>query len=451
MKRILLSTVATIYTVSMFSQVVVDTVSTISNYANDVFYSLPNGIVSSVPKDNWDLAFQIGGQQDMSILANTQGTGRVYQSPLATASGSWDVATAPALTSLDTTGISSWQRLDNDPTDWNIGALNVNQMADGNWQDLGWGFYDFDGSATGVQHLIFGDSIFVIKTGTGEWKQFYVNKFSGGKFIFTFADLNGSNQVTDTISKADYADKNFAYYSLSTATASDREPVDTTWELLFTKYITFDYPGGVGTPQSVSGLLQNAGIEAVKAYPVDTETVNYEDYTSSFVADKNAIGYDWKSLNYQTFLYDVADSTVYFVKRANGDIWKLIFTGFGGSSTGNYIFNKELVYTYVDTTSNPIDTTTTGIRNVSDNFTALEMYPNPSQNFVNLVYDFNDSRPLNTTLNIFDLSGRLVFSQVIAIEKGLHKETLNISSLEAGMYSVSLSNVSEKTHKLIVQ
>lgn len=443
MKRIYTLSAAFMIAAAVSAQTV-DTVSTTAGYAQDVFYSLPNGIVKSEPKENWDLAFQIGGQTDFSILANTQGIGRVYQSPLATAAGSWDPATAPALTAIDTTDLTAvWQRLDNDPTNWDLGALSINSEAGGVWQDVGWGYYDMQGDITGETHLTYGDSIFVIKTAAGNWKQFYINKFKNGQYIFTYADLDGSNQVTDTLAKGDYTGKNFAYYSLDNSTALDREPLSTNWNLLFTKYITFDYPGAEGTPQSVTGVLTNTKTEAVKAYPVDVTSDDFS--TLTFSADKNIIGHAWKSLNYETFQYDVADSTVYYVTNAvNTDttnIYKIVFLEFGGTANGNYIFSKKLVGSVV----------ATGINDLAANFTALDIYPNPAQNNVNVVYNYTDNKPLNTVVNVYDLSGRLSLQQTIEVKNGLNKETLNISSLERGVYIVTFPELGNKAQKLIVQ
>jgi len=37
-----------------------ETISMGSGYANDIFYSLKNGVAATVPRTNWDIAFQTG-------------------------------------------------------------------------------------------------------------------------------------------------------------------------------------------------------------------------------------------------------------------------------------------------------------------------------------------------------------------------------------------------------
>lgn len=423
MRKIFTVSAAIIFAASASAQTV-DTVSVSAGYVNDIFYSLPNGIVKSEPKDNWDIAFEIGGQTDLSILANTQGTTKAYQSPFTIAE--W--------ATVDTAGLAtSWQRLDNDPTTWSVGALNSNIEAAG-WQDMGWGIYDGEG-VNGPPHAINGDSIFVVKTSSGAWKKLRINRFSAGKYSFTYADLDGSNEVNDTVAKADYASKNFAYYSLDNSTELDREPASADWDLLFTKYVVIFY-----TPepfyQSATGVLQNKGAEAVKVYPTDIATEEYSALT--FAPEINTIGYDWKS-HVGGGVYETADSTVYFVKQTNGAIWKIVFTGFGGSADGNYIFTKKLLLE------------ATGINDLTNNFTALEVYPNPASNNVNLVYNYTDSKTFNTVVNVMDLTGRLALQKEITVQSGLNKEIMNVSNLERGIYLISFPEFGNKTQKLIVE
>lgn len=319
------------------AQAVSDSAVTGANYVNDVFYSLPNstGTVSTVTKDNWDLGFEITGNSS-SIIANTANNNnnvRVYQSPYKVSD--W--------ANLDTTGLASWQRLDNSPTSWSEGALNSNVGGGGNF-DLGWGVYDFNGD-NGPQHAVNGDSIFVVKLSANSWKKLRIDRLYGSEYSFTWSDLDGNNEVKDTIKKADYTGKNFAYYSLTNAAEVNREPATADWDLLFTKYITFDYGLALGTPQAVTGVLLNKNVKAVKVSGVAVDEVDFNNYLDSFTTNINTIGYNWKSVNYSpppTYL--IEDSATYFVRRpVNGEIWKVVFTGFTGGSSGKYYFNKELV------------------------------------------------------------------------------------------------------------
>ena len=51
-----------------------------------------------------------------------------------------------------------------------------------------------------------------------------------------YANLDGTDEVSETVVCSDYTDKNFLYYSLHTGEVIDREPAAASWDILFTKY-----------------------------------------------------------------------------------------------------------------------------------------------------------------------------------------------------------------------
>lgn len=386
-----------------------DTVSTGASYVNQVWYSLPNDEQGRAPKDNWDVAFEISGFT-ASVLANTQKGLAVYQSPYAAAQ--W--------ATVDTTGISNWKALDNSETNWSEGALNTNP--DDNL-DLGWGVYDMN------THSVAGDSIYIIRLASGAWKKFKVNSLANSTYSFTWADVDGQNEQTATIVKSGYTGKNFGYYSLENNAALDREPATANWDITFTKYMTVIYAPDP-TPYGVTGVLLNKGVTGIKASGVDVATVDYNNYT--FQTDINTIGYNWKNF---AGSWTIEDSLVFFVKRSNGDIWKLIFTGFTGGASGNYIFSKQQVYT-----------ATTGIEETAG-ISTLGIYPNPANNLVNIVY-LNNGNNSNTGVTISDLSGRVVMQQPFEATGGMNKEAIDVSALNSGIYVVTLGG---KSSKLIIE
>ena len=59
-----------------------------------------------------------------------------------------------------------------------------------------------------------------------------------------------------------------------------------------------------------------------------------------FQSKINVIGADWKNFDQANNRWSLVDSTAYFIKTANGKIYKIIFTGFGGSANtivGKYV------------------------------------------------------------------------------------------------------------------
>src|SRR5204863_1348220 len=127
--------------------------------------------------------------------------------------------------------------------------------------DLGWGVYDF------VTHIVTGDSVYFIKLSTGFYKKFIIELLTTGVYYFRWADLDGSNETTASLTKSNYSGKFFAYFSIVNNMGIDREPIYNTWDLVFTQYLSI-------TPfiYKVAGVLSNDSVFCAKAYPVDVNT-----------------------------------------------------------------------------------------------------------------------------------------------------------------------------------
>lgn len=67
---------------------------------------------------------------------------------------------------------------------------------------------------------------------------------------------------------------------------------------------------------------------------------------------------------------------------------------------------------------------------------------NPTQNLVNLQYDLAND---NTSVYVYDLSGRMMYSSNITDKKG--NLELNTSTFEAGIYIVVLKQNNEIIHQ----
>ena len=79
MKKALLFAALMVVTTGLFAQEEKE-VTTGAGYANDVYYSLENGNVDTVARNNWDLGFTTSNFS-VSILANTTSGVEVYTWP----------------------------------------------------------------------------------------------------------------------------------------------------------------------------------------------------------------------------------------------------------------------------------------------------------------------------------------------------------------------------------
>lgn len=344
-----------------------DSVSTGAQNANDVFYSFENGIVKTEPNNNWDLAFETTGFTG-SIMANHVKGMMVWQSPYALED--W--------TNFDTTNKNSWKALYNNTKGWSYGALNQHANSNNNPFDLGWGIYDPMNN-----HTITGDTAFLLKLANGGYKKIIIITLTSNIFTIKYANVDGSNETTKTIELINFKGKNFAYFSFDTESTVDREPANDSWDIVFTKYTVL-----IPTPYNVGGIWTNKGITTAEANTSVT-TTDYSPFAFSTI--NSEIGYDWKTYNQPKNIYDITDNLVYFVKRANGQVFKIVMTGYKGGASGTYYFSKQSV--------------TAGLNTFKD--LKIKLYPNPAKDLVFI------SVPNNNTFiayTLTDLSGKLIQS-----------------------------------------
>ncbi len=418
MKRIITALII-VFSVSLnYAQVTNDTVSLGASYTSQKWYSLPDDEQGSAPKGNWDLAFEISGFGS-AIHINSVAGCKLWVYPNGDTS---------AWATVDTTGLSGWTELYNSDTSWSWGAFDQTKDPLNDF-DFGWGVYNIN------THVLTGDSIYIIKLTNGSFQKLWIQNLTvSGAYNFRHAMLDGSMDMMHSVVKSTFPGKNFGYHSLSSHSSVDREPASADWDLLFT-----NYTGYVPQPYPVVGVLHNKGVSVAKVNGVNPST--YDDWNShTFDSKINTIGYDdWKEFNGTG--YDIADSLVYFVKRKNGEVWKVVFTGFGGSATGDFMFSKEQL-------SGP----TTGINAPADNEIAnLFVYPNPSSgNDVTLVYDLEKSGQVS--LEVYDLMGKTIYSSIKNAERGLNTHRFSTRNVSAGVYVVKVESEGKQgQRKLIVQ
>jgi hypothetical protein len=415
MKKILLSALTLVSSFALIAQQVTDTVYIGESYADQSYYSLSNDEVANISNLDWDLAFETA-VFGVSIRINGQMGTELYKYPNGDTSD-W--------ASIDTTGLSTWEQYHNSDNYWEYGAFN--EGADtSDFFDYGWGNYN------PFTHIVVGDSLYILKLSNGDFKKIwivYMNPNQGiNEYNFKYADIDGENEVEVTIEKDLYATKNFSYYSIQNEEQLDREPDSDTWDIVFTKYIAI-LEGG--TPYPVTGGLTNEQVWSAQADDVDIASASWSDYLFSDTI--SIIGSDWKSFDLTTFSWVLAEDRCYFVQDVDENIWKIVFTGFGGSSTGLIEFTKEQVGTV-------------GVNEV-DNSTEFVLYPNPSTDGnVNIRFNNTSSSILTT---IVDLSGKQVFAEQY-FNQGEQIQQIDVSSFAKGLYIISIENDRSKISKKLI-
>lgn len=411
MKQIIPLLILLFITSPMFAQTEVD-LSVGAGYANQSYYSLENGEVENSDNTNWDIAFS-ASPFGWTILTNGGFGTELRVFPDGDISD-WG--------SIDTTGLSTWPVLYNSDKDWGVGAFNQNSTSD---EDLGWGIYN------PITHLVVGDSLYILKLASGDFKKIWIINLAGGVFNFKYADLDGSNEVETQFLKTNYDGERFGYYSFANDEFFDREPASDTWDIVFGKYIAELLPN---TYYGVTGALTNTNVKVAKAYPVD-DPFEYSDYMANpYDTVIDAIGHDWKYFNLDLFQYSIEDSTCYFVNTGTA-IWRVTFTSYAGTSSGDLSFEKEFMVEVV------------GI-DEADPIQNLVLYPNPVSDVVNLVYE---TQAQNTRIEIMDLQGKILERKTF-VGSGFQQRQMDMSGYTSGIYLLNVSaGQSQVTRKLIVE
>jgi hypothetical protein len=425
MKKLLLGSMLVMTVAAANAQLALDTVAMGNSYATNKWYSLAEDEIDSASATNWEIAFAATSAMTSPLTTAIHINPKTVSLFEAENELPMDFA---AITSFD----NNWPQLLNTDTLWSYGAFNV-PVTPSIGIDYGFGTYN-----TGT-HVIEANRVFILRYGTQNftYKKIMITldpNNGANYYIVKHANLDNSETVVDTLDIAAHDGKNFFYYRATDSTVLDREPSNENWDLLFTQYTdnTMAY--------TVTGVLHNLGVEAAKAINV-ADVNTYNDFLAEdFSPYINTIGYDWKTLNQQMSGYDIADSTVYFVKALNGDIWKIVFTGFQGSMAGGqFQFGKEMI-------------TTASVNNANGkNEASLAIYPNPaSGGNVNVIYNLNNNA--TAKLMVTDITGRVVIANQLNGNKGLHQHIINTQNLAAGTYIINvMTDAGAMQQKLIVQ
>jgi hypothetical protein len=395
---------------STFSQETTVNLSLGSGYTSQVYYKLNTKTETIVAANSWDLAFFRASNYDHGIRVN-DGIGiEVFEA----------ANQATAWNTIDITNEAAWSRLYNSDTDRINGAFMQGSAT------YGWGEYN---TAT---HHITGTIIYVLKYTDGSYKKFICEDFYGG-YTIKYASWNGSDWSEDesaVISNSNNSNNTYNYFSLQNDNEVIIEPAATDWDFVFTKYFT-----DVSTSKyNVTGVLSSDNITVATATGDTTNNLSYSEAI-------NTIGYNWKSLNYTTYTYEVDSNLKFYVKDKDEKIYKLYFTEFVGSSTGNLAFNFEDV------------TQTLGIEEVGENI-AFGIYPNPvrSDKKINIIFDVNKVNKNENKIEIYNLSGQKVLATTITNSLGFYNKEINLSSLNSGIYMLKFTSGNyQKTKKIVIQ
>lgn len=394
-----------------------------SGYQNRVFVDLADGNMVSQPANTWDIAFYRNSNYAFGSRVNDAKDIEVFTA--STNLADWD--------NINISNESSWGAPLYNPdqtTDWSQGAFEQGPVTspNPNIPSTGWGVYN------PMNHHIQGKAIFVLKYASGTYIKFAIEDAFAG-YTFRYSKWNGTSWgATETRTLANGTDDSyFNYFSFdSGAKVPSLEPSRTAWDFVFTKYYTF-YMGVQMYP--LSGAIQSPNVKVAMVQPETQQTAaNSIPASTSFSSAITTVGHSWKGIG------TVKSDVVYYVKKGN-DYYRMYFTTNGGASTGNMYFKYKKI------------TETLGITEVGKK-ASFGIYPNPTtaDKKVTVLFDVKEKAGNKGNVEVYDLTGKKVYSDELTNQAGFYKQDLNLSTLPSGNYLVKITyGGHSETKKLIVK
>lgn len=385
------------------------------SYSLQSYYDLEaeNGVEPFIIENNkWDLGFANTSQQEAGIHIN-ESKKISFTGPVPTLV--LYKVEVDDFTSVITEGMLT-DTISNDEISWGEGALNsVKDVT--NQLDFGWGVYN------PTTHGIDGTTVYVIKLRDNTYKRFIIESYSGGVYTLKHADLDGTNEQSVTIDKADFGESHLILYSFETGTIESPN----TWDLTFSRYTTMLASGGGFIPYTVAGILSSPDIQVVKASNIDVDNVEYEDHSANLSDTITTIGHDFKFFDFAQG-WIIQENQVYFVKKQNGKLYKIKFLDFEGNSTGILTFEKT-------------DLGTVSTKQLSVFFTEMKTFPNPVKSDQILSVAFESAAHIeDATLNLTNMMGQVIFRKSITVNRGLNGFELMTNQLSKGSYTVTINS-----------
>lgn len=164
-------------------------------------------------------------------------------------------------------------------------------------------------------------------------------KLDYNRQVFVDLDAASSTSNADTLG-VHYSDADFVKLDVWDVEKDNAQGIDG-WDLVLANY-NGKTDDGTGTlvPYRLTGALINKGkVTAIRLNKAALENngdtyVSYDEIsydianTITLSADVDAIGSDWKVLDFATFTYKMVEEQYYIIKTTEGVLFKLAFTGF---------------------------------------------------------------------------------------------------------------------------
>jgi len=380
-------------------------------YTQQVYYSFANDEMTLVDNEEWDIAFT--GLDMKAAIHLNEATGLVEKEVALYLAPTQDFDTPINEDDLE-------DQLYNKDETWSKGAFN--EVGDAsNDLDYGWGIYD-EGS-----DVVEGSAVYVLKLRDRTYRKIQIESLEGNIYNFKYANLDGKEEKSASIDMSDAPDGSFVYYSILNNREIRKAPAK--WDLLFTRYNTpLEDDAGNILNYWVSGAFSGIGVEAVEIDGQDPRQTTLPD-ANEYQPNIDLIGFDWKDIDIDNVIWSINRTRTYYVKLSSGDIWRMHFIDFEGSSTGTMVFEKF---------AGPVAKATGVVGALND----VAVFPNPITTEAEITFSLDKSEDM--TVMITSMLGQNVYRENRRGQAGFNAITLSDLQLSQGNYVLTLMSASGK-------
>ncbi len=281
-----------------------------ATYENQYYFDLEsNETVKSVPRFDWDLAFE-SSAEGYHVFING------YKFMFAYNTGKTKFDSTYTYNAL----LRRWD----EPT----GELD--RTAFGEWGTTA------GSNITGNGFVYLVDRGFNASLDTFGRRKVMINSLQDGAYSVSFGTLSSTTPITITVPKVDGYNKVYLSFD-NGGEVVNIEPQKADWDIVFTRYTHVFYeplPGFPPTdtlPYQVVGVLSNYlnGVTVAKVDSADYASFVLADAANlTFSADQDALGFDWKNFTLSDENYEVEPQQLYVIKSVEGNYYKLHFVEF---------------------------------------------------------------------------------------------------------------------------
>ena len=192
-----------------------------------------------------------------------------------------------------------------------------------------------------------------------------------------------------------------------------------------------------------SASVQNPTLTFANPGTYTVSLISGNSFGSSPVSTKTVGVYSIPTLSLSATSVTICevDPVIVTVSGANTYTWS---DGGGTNATVTYTVSGDQTFTVTGSNFGCISTATlevinilcTGVLELGANNASFNVYPNPAID--NVTLKMNGSKNLDVTLELYDISGKLIIKQNASFSKDKSEQKLNISNIANGIYSLKV-------------